>query len=81
MKTKQLANILIKILGIYLMVEVVSNSATVIGSSISLITSKTSDLSLPIGYAISFILQILIAVLLITKSKSITGFLFKGEED
>jgi hypothetical protein len=81
MKTKQLANILIKILGIYLIVEVVSNSATVIGSSISLITSKPSDLSLPIGYAISVSLQILIAFVLITKSKSITGFLFKGEED
>ncbi len=81
MKTKQLTNILLKILGVYLIVEVAANSAIVISSTVSLISVNHPDLSLPIGYGVSALLQIILAFLLVTKSQTVTGLLFKGEDE
>ena len=81
MKTKQLANILIKILGIYFIVEAVPMIA--LKASVVYFTLKP-DLLLAKSYTLVFVallLQILIALFFLFKSKSIAGFLFKEEED
>ena len=85
MKSKQLADVLIKILGLSMFVHLVANSTLLIGSIASLIRItrliNQTDLSSSIGYGTSALLQIFLAFLLITKSKSIAGFLFKNEEE
>lgn len=85
MKSKQLADVLIKILGLSMFVHLVAHSTLLIGSIASLIRItrliNQTDLSSSIGYGTSALLQIFLAFLLITKSKSIAGFLFKNEEE
>ena len=81
MKTKQLANVLIKILGISQIVELVSNSPVLASSIATLVNVNQTGLPSTIYYGVGALLQIIIAFLLITKSKSIAEFLFKNEEE
>jgi hypothetical protein len=84
MKTKLLAHILIKIIGLYLLAESLPTTLGYLGQLLKLSEIHTPSFNI-LGLILSFLMSTLsrlaLALLFIFKSKSIAGFLFKGEED
>ena len=92
MKSKQLANVLIKILGLYLcMLAIPSVVSGMLALFPSLFipkgippeyTTKASDLLIrTLTYAIGCGVQALFGAILIIKSQNIAGFWFKNEDE
>jgi hypothetical protein len=92
MKPKQLANVLIKILGISVFLYAIPSFFSgvfielfgfVFGLASSGRSSSASSYSLayPLGYGLSAVVSIAIAIFLIVKSRKIAEFLFRGEDE
>ena len=82
MKSIQLANLLIKILGIYFAIEAIPSAISwLISGLLALRQPATDTLSTSMGFGIGFCLQAVIALYLIFKSSKIAGFLFKDENE
>jgi len=92
MKPRQLANVLIKILGISLILHAIPGFLTGVfvelfgfwlGLAGSPTKSSTSGVSLayPLASGLSAIIVLVIAIILIAWSRKIAGFLFKDEDD
>jgi len=83
MKTQQLANVFIKILGIYFILQYMTRFIAELFSSLAMyIVHKDLQSLLIVLYSLGIgsIFVFVISLLLIIKSKAIAGFLFKGEE-
>jgi len=80
MKTKQLANILIKILGVSFFLHAIPSMVS--GFLMGLFSLGPSKMpSYSWTYAVGGGIQIAIAVLFIIKSRQIAEFLFKGQDE
>jgi len=84
MKSKQLANVLIKILGLSVCLYAIPSfiSSIVVGlSSLGLARESAPVILRMISYGIGAAVQSAVGICFIVKSKSIVEFLFKGEEE
>ena len=82
MKSKQLANILIKILGIYFFLEAIPSGISWMISGLLGLRNPASDTAFTtIGCGLGFFLQGAIALYFVIKSSKIAGFLFKDENE
>jgi hypothetical protein len=83
MKTKQLANILIKILGVYFFIggipSVISGLLMVLLGLFSSGPAKYA--SFQWTYSIGGIIQLLVGIFIIAKSRKIAEFLCKGDDE
>jgi hypothetical protein len=79
MKTKQLANVLIKILGLSVLVHSIPG----IGSGLFYFTRERGIASSGDGwlYALTTVILPTIGIIFIVKSRDIAGFLFKNEDE
>jgi len=83
MKSKQLANVLIKVMGLYLCISTIPG---IIGGSISIFgryaggtwTERFINLG---AYSLGNVIQGLIGLFLFIKSRNLSDSWFKGEED
>ena len=83
MQTKQLANVLIKILGLYFFLNGICDFIVYIPTAIWMGTTSPATLTL-ISVLVGLLpnaLQIAFGIILIAKCKKITRFLFKDEAD
>jgi hypothetical protein len=83
MKSKQLANVLIKIVGLYVCLVAIPYMVSGIGAALSMaIAHKSNDLDFEIfsdgGGAL---VQMIVGTILIVKSRKIAEFWFKNEEE
>ena len=81
MQTKQLANVLIKILGLYFFLNGICNFIVYIPASISMGTESpiTQTLITVLAGLLPNAMQSVFGIILIAKCKKITRFLFKDE--
>ena len=84
MKSKQLANVLIKILGLYLLAESLPTTLSYLGqlSKVSEIhTASFSIISLVSCFVLATLSKLAISLFFLFRIKSIAEFLFKNEEE
>ncbi len=81
METKQLANVLIKILGLYFFLNGICDFLVYLPTSIWMGTTSPTTLTLIslLGGFIPNVLQIVFSIILIAKCNTITRILFKDE--
>ena len=82
MKPKQLANVLIKVLGLYICLLAIPSCVS--GIIVAIIHPDTAGVveTLRIGsYAIGAGVQFVIGIAIIAKSQTVTGWMFKSDED
>ena len=82
MKSKQLANVLIKIIGLYICLLAIPSVLSGILAIFTAHTGGTSErLNGVISYSIGAAVQILVGAILIIKSRDLTEFWFKNEDE
>jgi hypothetical protein len=84
MKSKQLANVLIKIIGLYICLcaipGLVSGTAVVIGRALG--TPQGNEaFAFVLPEAIGAVIQFVVGVILVAKSRKLAAFWFKNDED
>jgi hypothetical protein len=81
MTSRKLANVLIKILGIYILLEAIpSGCSGVISGFIAMSHTHIADGVVSITWGVSSLIQAAIGLLLILKSQWISEWLLKGED-
>jgi ABC-type nickel/cobalt efflux system permease component RcnA len=81
MKSKQLANVLIKIIGLYICLLAIPSVLSGILAIFTAHMGGTSErLNSIFSYSIGAAVQVLIGVILIIKSRNLAGFWFKNED-
>jgi cytochrome c biogenesis protein CcdA len=85
MKSKQLANVLIKILGLYICLGAIPGcvSGILVGlSSLGLLkTDPTGMVMRMVSYSIGYAVEAVVGILIIVKSQKIAEFWFKNEDE
>jgi hypothetical protein len=85
MKSKQLANVLIKVIGLYVCLS--SIPGCVSGVLIALTQlgspkSDTADMAMRmVAYSVGDVVQVVVGVILIIKSRELAEFWFKGDDE
>jgi hypothetical protein len=82
MKSKQLANVLIKMLGLSLFIYAIPNFAE--GFFVMISGKPSADFVTFLGISITAlvaIVQIIVGIVIIAKSQKIADFLFKNEDE
>jgi hypothetical protein len=81
MKSKQLANVLIKIIGLYICLLAIPSVLSGILAIFTAHMGGTSErLNSIFSYSIGAAVQVLIGAILIIKSRNLAGFWFKNED-
>ena len=85
MKSKQLANVLIKIIGLYICLCAIPNliAGILVGLS-SLGWSKTDTTGIVmrmVSYSIGYAVQAVVGIFIIAKSRKVAEFFFKNEDE
>lgn len=83
MKSKQLANVLIKMLGLSICVYAIPGfvSGLYMAFQSPAVTTKTETVLLAFGSAIGVGVQAIVGIVIISASRKISGWMFKSEED
>jgi hypothetical protein len=86
MKSKQLANVLIKIVGLYVCLLAIPSCVAGILYGFSAFGMKTDTTGMAIfmrmgNYAIGAAIQAAVGIVLIAKSQKVAGWMFKSDED
>jgi hypothetical protein len=82
MKSKQLANVLIKIIGLYVCLCAIPGLATGVLAAFAFHMGGTSDrLSSAFSYSIGDTVQAVVGIFLIIKSRKLAEFWFKNEDE
>ena len=83
MKSKQLANVLIKTLGLYICLCAIPGivSGVLIVFSSALGVSWSEKLFGMASYAVGYVVQVGVGILIINKSRKIAGVWFKNDDD
>ena len=83
MKSKQLANVLIKILGLSICLYAIPNCISGILVPLTQLGETKWDIAVIriFSYAIGSSVQVVVGIIIIAKSQTIAGWLFKGEDE
>jgi hypothetical protein len=83
MKSKQLANVLIKILGLWVCLDAIPNCISGILFGVSQLKDSPKWIAVipMVSYAIGAAVQAVVGVVIIAKSEKIAGWMFKSDDE
>jgi hypothetical protein len=82
MKSRQLANVLIKIAGFYICIWAIPSCVSGICMAIETKGFAASDIILrTFSYAIGYGIQAVVGIIIIAMSRKISGWMFKGDDE